>query len=248
MPGSSTLTEATTAGRLANGRSGAGQEQKRTTAGFDFTGIPGWALVLVAGSLAAILLIGGLTLYAVSGLEADAQHSRQQLKVAKATQALVNVVAERQRHENLPVKIDAARAELQGKFAGMQDQMASLEGQMTDMQAQLTSTEKALVATQDTMTELLARADTASAQAAKASASLRSGLDAASAQAKEGRATLRSTIAEASTQAKEAASTLRSQIAAVQKTQKQLEALLSAQLKRLAAIENKISALPGPTP
>ena len=141
------------------------------------TGPPRWALVLLGASLVAILAIGAATLYRVSQLEVDAQRSRQELAVAKATQVLVNAVAERQRHENVPAKIEAASAETKAALAGLESQMTEMQSQMTEMQGQITQTQKLLVETQNTMNQLLTQADAASTKAKEASATLQSKIE-----------------------------------------------------------------------
>ena len=130
-------------------------------------GTPSWVLILLGVLLVAILGIGGATLYLVSHLEDETADTKQTLKVARATNALLDLVAARQlKEKNIPAKVEEAVNETKTL--------------LTETQDAITATNQAIAATNKTVNEtnaLLAQAESAAKKAQQAYANLQSGLE-----------------------------------------------------------------------
>jgi chromosome segregation ATPase len=129
--------------------------------------LAGWALVLFGVLLAAILAVGGATLYLVIQIDDRNAQVEQTAKTVRATKALVNVVAARQiESKDVPAKVAAAAKEVQGLLIETQDA--------------IDATNEAVAATNETLAAtnaLLDQAETAAARAQQSSAKLQAQVD-----------------------------------------------------------------------
>jgi chromosome segregation ATPase len=119
------------------------------------SGLPGWALALFGLLLAAILVVGGATLYLVAQIDDRNAQVEQTAKTVKATKALVDVVAARQlERKDVPARVEAAAEELQTL--------------LTETQKAIDATNEAVAATNQTLAATNALLDQAQAAATKA--------------------------------------------------------------------------------
>ena len=184
-------------GSSANGDAAGEQMEVLESPRSDSTRLPRWAVVLLGASLAAILAIGGATLYGVSRLEDQATQTEQAVKVSKATKALLGLVAARQlRSADLPAQVEAAQQQAQAAITRAKDGMTKLQGQMTELQGQVVATQDLLIETQDTMNQLLTGAERAATTAQQSVATLRSDADSLRQNLGEFRATIKAELAE----------------------------------------------------
>jgi chromosome segregation ATPase len=138
------------------------------------SGLPGWVLVLFGVLLVGIFVVGGLTLYLITQIDDRNAQIEQTAKTARATKALLGVVAARQlESKDVPAKIEAAAEAVQTLLA--------------ETQVAIDATNKAVAATNQTLDEtnqtldetnaLLDQAQAAASKAQESTAKLQSRVD-----------------------------------------------------------------------